>query len=311
MNKKRRNKEVKKVLFLGLGAVGSSLAAQFLDKNYRVRVLCDINREKRYMHDGFIINDKYYNFNYITTNENNQRQNLIIIAVKYHSLRDAIEQLDGFIGEDTIIMSLLNGIDSEDIIAEKFGYKNLLYSFVYHIDAIKVQNIVKYADKGIIVFGEKNGQITERINQVKGIFDAVNIKYEISAEIIKRMWWKYMVNIGMNQTTAVLKAPYRALQDIPYTKELAKAAMKEVVQISQILNINLLQEDIDNELNRLMNYPSDGKSSMLQDIEAKRKTEVEMFSGKLCQLGEIYHIPTPVNYMFYNLIKSIETITMY
>lgn len=297
---------MKKVLILGLGAVGTSLAAQFLDKNYPISILCDIDRKKKYSQNSFFINDRRYDFHYVTNDKYNKAADLIIIAVKYHDLKNAIKQLNKVVGDDTIIMSLLNGIDSEDIIAEKFGYKNLVYSFIYKIDAKKVHNVINYANKGIIVFGEKDGKITERITKLKSIFDEANLHYEISTNIIKKIWWKYMVNIGMNQTTAVLKAPYRVLQGNSYAKKLAKAAMNEVVKISQELDINLTKEDINNEIQRLMNYPPDGKSSMVQDVEGRRKTEVEMLSGRLCKMGEELHIATPVNHIFYNLIRSIE-----
>jgi 2-dehydropantoate 2-reductase len=116
-----------------------------------------------------------------------------------------------------------------------------------------------------------------------------------------------MVNIGINQATAILRAPYRTIQKISYTQELIKAAMREAIEISKSLNINLSEEDIDKTFDMLMSFSPDGKISMLQDVEAKRKTEVEMLSGKLCLLGKQFNISTPVNHMFFNLIKSIES----
>ena len=127
---------------------------------------------------------------------------LIIIAVKYNNLRDAIKQLKGLVGEKTIIMSLLNGIDSEEIIAEYLGNNNIVPSFIYKIDATKTNNVVTHFSKGIIVFGEKTGNISTNINLIKEIFDRAIINYEVSGHIVKRMWWKYMANIGLNQTTA-------------------------------------------------------------------------------------------------------------
>jgi 2-dehydropantoate 2-reductase len=141
---------------------------------------------------------------------------------------------------------------------------------------------------------------------MKDIFDKAKINYEISDNILKKMWWKYMTNIGLNQTTAILKAPYRVLQEIAYAQELAKEAMRETVLISQAINVNLSEEDIDRAMEMLKQLDPDGKTSMMQDIEAKRKTEVEMFSGKLCQMGDSMKIPTPINRMLYNFIRTIE-----
>ena len=297
---------LKNVLFLGLGAVGASIASQFADADYPISVLCDITRKERYKQNGFIINNKRYDFSYYTPDEYHLPVDLIIIAVKYNNLRDAIKQLKGLVGEKTIIMSLLNGIDSEEIIAEYLGNNNIVPSFIYKIDATKTNNVVTHFSKGIIVFGEKTGNISTNINLIKEIFDRAVINYEVSGHIVKRMWWKYMANIGLNQTTAVLRAPYEVIQKVAYAQELARLAMEEVVLISKVMEINLSEKDIDGVMEMSRQLHPDGKSSMLQDVEAKRKTEVEMLSGKLCQLGKKYHIPTPINIMFYNLIKSIE-----
>jgi len=300
---------LKEVLLLGLGAVGASIAAQFYDAGYPINIICDADRKARYSRDGFSVNNKNYKFTYFTNREYKKSADLVLIAVKYHHLKDALPQLEGLIGEKTVIVSLLNGIDSEEIISNYFKCENnIAPAFIYKIDATKVNNAVNYYSKGIIVFGEKNGMVTEKINKVKNIFDRAGIKYEISDNILKKIWWKYMTNIGFNQTTAILKVPYRALQEIQYAQELAKEAMNEVVLISQStnININLSKEDISRAMEMLKQLDPDGKTSMMQDVEAKRKTEVEMFSGKLCQMGDSLNISTPINRMLYNLIRTIE-----
>ena len=297
---------MKNVLFVGLGAIGTAIASQFSNAKYDFSVLCDAPRKIKYLQDGFIINDKRYDFHYVTNNEYKNTADLIIISVKYHHLKTVVKQLAGLVGTNTKIISLLNGIDSEDIIAKQFGYQSVIHAFIYNIDATKVQNVTTYSKKGIIVFGEKDGCITCRINKLKGILTEAGISHEISDDIIRNMWWKYMVNIGMNQATAILGASYRAFQKISYIQKINKAAMREAIEIAKSLNINLSEEDIEKAFSMLMDFSPDGKTSMLQDVEAKRKTEVEMFSGKLCSLGEQLNISTPVNHLFFNLIKSIE-----
>jgi len=297
---------MKNVLLVGLGAIGTSLASQFSNAKYNFSVLCDTPRKEKYQQNGFIVNNKRYDFHYVTNKEYENKADLIIISVKYHHLKAVVKQLAGLVGENTMIISLLNGIDSEEIIAKQFGYECVIYAFIYNIDATKVQNVITYSKKGIIVFGEKDGNVTNRIDRLKGILTEAEISYEVSDDIIRNMWWKFMVNIGMNQATAILRAPYRTIQKISYAQKLVKAAMREAIEISKSLNINLSEEDIDKAFNMLMDFSPDGKTSMLQDIEAKRKTEVEMLSGKLCLLGEQFNILTPVNNLFFNLIKSIE-----
>jgi len=83
-------------------------------------------------------------------------------------------------------MSLLNGIDSEEIIVKHIKHDgNIVPAFIYKIDAAKSNNVVNYYSKGIIVFGEKDGRVTEKINQVQNIFNDARINYEISDNILK------------------------------------------------------------------------------------------------------------------------------
>lgn len=297
---------MKKVLFLGLGAIGATFASQFSNTGYNFSVVCDNKRKERYIKDGFIVNKKRYDFNYVTKEEYKEIADLVILSVKYNDLKDAIVDLDGVIGKNTVILSLLNGIDSEDIIAEKFGYDNLLYSFVANADSTKSGNIVNHSNGGKIIFGEKDGRGSKKTDKVMTIFNEAEIHYDLSHDIIRDMWWKYMVNIGLNQTTAVLKAPYVVYQKSEYARDLAKGAMKEVINIANVMNVKLDEEDINRVFNMIIKLAPTGKTSMLQDVEAKRITEVDMLSGRLCELGSKYDIPTPVNKMLFNMIKTIE-----
>ena len=299
---------MKQVAILGLGAVGASIAAQFTDHHYPITVLCDDKRKEKYQKNAFKINSKPYYFHYKTNREIKTIPDLILISVKYHQLREALQQLEGLVKENTIILSLLNGVDSEEIIAEQFGSHFIIPAFIYNIDATKSDNKITYQNSGVIVFGEKNGQESKKIKKVKSIFEEGGINYEATDQIMNRMWWKFMVNMGVNQTTAILKAPYRIIQEVSYARELVSAAMQEVIKIAKACQVDLTENEINHVFDILKDFDPDGKTSMLQDMEAHRKTEVEMFSGKLCEMGKKYGISTPVNYMFFNLIKAMEEI---
>lgn len=115
-----------------------------------------------------------------------------------------------------------------------------------------------------------------------------------------------MVNVGMNQAGAILKAPYGHFQEFPPCLEVAFSAMREVISLAPFSGVDLSERDIDRSVQMLMRFNPEGKNSMLQDLDAGRKTEVEMFAGKVCRLGEEAGIPTPVNRLFYNMIKTLE-----
>jgi 2-dehydropantoate 2-reductase len=120
------------------------------------------------------------------------------------------------------------------------------------------------------------------------------------------MWWKFMINVGINQASAVLRQPFLAFQTSAEARNLMESSMREVIRLSEKAKVNLTEEDINRFNEILMGMNPEGKTSMLQDVEAGRKTEVEMFAGKVIALGRQYNVPTPVNQKLFDSIKEIE-----
>jgi 2-dehydropantoate 2-reductase len=115
-----------------------------------------------------------------------------------------------------------------------------------------------------------------------------------------------MINVGINQAAAVMRAPFGIFQNAQDAQELMDALTREVIALAEVQGINLTDRDMD-EWHTLLNTLSpQGKPSMLQDIEAGRKTEVEMFSGKVVKLGKKYAVPTPVNQTVLRIIRVLE-----
>ena len=115
-----------------------------------------------------------------------------------------------------------------------------------------------------------------------------------------------MINVGINQTSAVLKAPYGIFQKVPSAYSWVEDTMREVVTISQKAGTGLTEEDVKIFWPILNNLSPNGKTSMLQDVEAGRKTEVDYFAGKVRELGKKYNVPTPINDQLYRTIHIIE-----
>jgi 2-dehydropantoate 2-reductase len=116
-----------------------------------------------------------------------------------------------------------------------------------------------------------------------------------------------MINVGINQASAVLGAPYAVFQTSKEARGLMESAMREVIGLAQKAGVNLSEADISGFDPFLARLNPQGKTSMLQDVEAGRKTEVEMFAGRVIALGKQYDIPVPVNQMLFDKIKAIES----
>jgi len=186
--------------------------------------------------------------------------------------------------------------------------EHVLYAVSVGIDALRIGNRVTYTNQGKIYFGEAtNPHIGERVRKVQALFDKAGIVYETPADMLHVLWWKYMINVGINQASAVLRAPYGVFQTSKDGRELMAAAMREVIALAEKLHIALSEQDMADFDPFLMRLSPQGKTSMLQDVEAGRKTEVEMLAGKVIDMGRRVGVPTPVNQMLYDQIKKIES----
>ena len=299
---------IKKILLIGAGAMGAVYASKFydMDKNC-ISFIAKGKRYERLKERGLFINKRHYVFNVIRPEEKTQPSDLIIVAVKHHHIQEAIRDISNSVGKDTLILSVMNGIESEEQISAVYGANKVLYAVVAAIDAVRQENHITFSQPGKLFFGEaKNYGLSDRVNRVKSVFDQAGINYEIPDDMIRILWWKFMINVGINQASAVLGAPYSVFQRSQVAKELIESAMKEVITVAEASGVNLSEKDIQDFYSFLPSLSPDGKTSMLQDIEAKRKTEVEMFAGKVIELGKRYGIITPVNQTLYRLINVIE-----
>lgn len=292
---------------IGMGAVGCAYGKNLYDLNpEKFKVIASGERKTRYEKNGLVINGKQYKFKCISSDEKGEKDDLVIIAVKENQLQDAIEEIKNRVGENTIILSLLNGITSEERVGKFYGMEKMLYSYCV-IEAIRNGNEVRIPGKYKIVFGEKdNHTYSEKVEAVKELFSRARINYDIPENMLRSMWSKFMMNVGINPVSALLRANYGVFQKDEYAREIMVSAMKEVVQLSEKTGINLNENDIKGWLKVLDGCSPDGRTSMCQDVLAGRKTEVDIFSGAVCELGLKYGIDTPVNRTIFNMVKVVE-----
>ena len=158
---------MEKVLFLGMGAVGTTFASQFVDAGYPVRFLCDEKRREKYRNQDLSVNGRPYVFSLVVPSEISEAPDFVFVAVKEYQLESALGLLEGVAGPQTVVLSLLNGIDSEETIAARLGSEKVLPAFVSRMDSTKEGGKVVYSSPGQIVFGERDGKRSARVERVE------------------------------------------------------------------------------------------------------------------------------------------------
>jgi 2-dehydropantoate 2-reductase len=301
---------IEKIIVIGAGALGAAYGSILYEMD--PKCVCFIASGERYeklKRDGVVVNGKRYAIAVIRPEEVTPAD-LLIVAVKHHHLDQAIGEMMKAVGPQTTILSVMNGIDSEERIGAVYGMDKVIYGLTLGIDAVREGNSVNYKNQGRILFGEeKNTELTDRVRRVHELFDRAGIAHVIPPDMIHSLWFKYMINVGANQTSAVLRANYGTLRSSSEARELMDSAMREVIAIARAVKVDLSEKDIGAWYKVLEPLNPEGKTSMFQDVEAGRKTEVEMLAGTVIDLGKRYGFPTPVNRRLFDELKRIEALS--
>lgn len=302
--------DVRTVSIIGLGALGilygNHLSKRMPDR--KLRIIADPNRIQKYRNEKIYCNNVICNFNYVTPEEVCEPADLIIFTVKHQGLQDAIKAVRNQVGEKTILLSALNGITSEEIIAKTYGKDKLIYCVAQGMDAVKERNHLTYDHMGMLVFGDwEENIISPKVQAVANFFDKMQLPHQVDKNMKQRMWGKFMLNVGVNQTVAVIEGTYGDIQKEGSAREHMIAAMREVMNLAVLEGIPLGENDLRYWLEVVGTLNPEGKPSMRQDMEAGRYSEVDLFSGTVLQLAKKYGIDTPVNKSLYQRIHERES----
>ncbi len=298
-------KEINNILLCGLGGVGSIYAQKIIDNtNCDLKILVDKSRFERYSKTPRRINGKDYTFDYILPSETDYDADLIIIASKSSGLDDIIKNINNFVKDDTIILSFINGITSEERIAKVYGYDKILYSYIICHTIFRTGSEIKHDGVTKVVFGSKDIHDT-KIKPVKELFDSAKLDYEIPQDMYRALWLKYALNCCVNQTSAITKMTFKQMWESQKYLELLKNICNEIAIIAKANDVNNTETFWAETYKNLLTMLPEGKTSMLQDIEAKRKPETDLFGKTVVKLGEENNISTPYNKILSELIDII------
>ena len=297
---------IKKVAVLGAGAVGSYVIWGLSNNDdVQLGVVAKEERNKRLKTQGLMINGVKYTPQ-VWTPQEAKNVDLLIVCLKYGSLKGALDDIQTIVGENTIVMSLMNGVDSEEIISEKIDRSHILYSFIkvasqkkedgYHFDSETTVGIY---------FGElEEPYESDRVKDVKELFEDTGLHFTITQYIQEEIWGKYRLNICNNLPQAILGAGVGCYEDSEHMGAIREGLRKEVMAVAKAKGIDLNVIDVKSGKGSAVR--ASARYSTLQDLDAGRHTEIDMFSGAMMRMGKELGIPTPYNEYTYHMIKALE-----
>ena len=297
--------KLEKVAVLGAGAVGAYVLWGLSEKpGIRLGVVAEGERARR-LQNGIGINGKAYHPE-VWTPEEAHGADLLIVALKYGALPGALDSIRQVVGEHTIVMSLMNGVDSEEIIAAEVGADHLLYSLIKVVSHKEADGFRFDPDTTLgIIYGELAAPFeSERVQAVAALFEGTGVRFRATEHIREEMWSKFRLNVPNNQAQAMVGCGVGAYRDSEHVAFLRDRLREEVDRIAEKKGIDFDKADTSSTFGSKVRDRA--RYSTLQDLDAGRHTEVDMFAGAVVRMGRELGIPTPYNEFTYHMIKALE-----
>lgn len=304
--------EIRSVALIGAGAVGSFIAYALAGKDgVDFCVVADGARKERLEREGIAVNNKKEIVTLrprVCTPEEAKGAELLLVAVKYTALDSVLEDIRTICSPDTVVLSLLNGIDSEEKIAEVIDPAQIVYSLMRVSserrkdaegrDVVTFDPTIKWG----VYLGEKGSPVkSARIEAIEDLFAGTTCSVYFMENILQDQWAKYASNICYNIPQAVLNVPFKAYFDSAHVQFLRDRLLKEVTRVGAAMGIEVPGPSLSWD-----SCLPTARFSTLQDLDAGRHTEIEMFAGVLMRKAAEVGVEVPYATFAYHAIKALE-----
>ncbi|MBU2541300.1 MAG: 2-dehydropantoate 2-reductase [Candidatus Omnitrophica bacterium] len=300
-----------KIVVVGPGAIGSLLAAYLTKGKNEVWLLDkDKSRAKRINDTGIRLEGVSGNWRSKVNASDNvcdiKAADFIIICVKSYDTQKALKGLRSLLGEESLIITLQNGIGNIELINDIFSNNQVAAGSTNMGATLLTPGHIRHAGLGETVLGKLDGKITSQLRTLREIFNTCGLSTRISRDIKGLLWSKLIINVGINALTAITGLNNGRLIEYEWTHKILKDTVTEAIKVTKRKRIKLIFDDPLGKVESVCEATAKNVSSMLQDVLRQKKTEIDFINGVIVRHGQSLGIATPINLMLYELVKTIE-----
>ncbi len=229
---------------------------------------------------------------------------LVLYTVKMYHNAQAIPAVRPMVGPNTIVLTLQNGVDNGHLLAADLGAQHVMVGTAVVLAGIEKPGLVAQRGQvGSITFGEMSGGISDRGQMLLDVFRASGWNVELTADATRALWRKFVYLTGSATVNAATQITYGEMRTVPETRDLIKAAWREIVAVAHASGADPGDDVLDWCESSLDAFPSHGRTSLANDFQAGRPVEIEGLTGAVVKLGREHDVPTPVHTTIYALLK--------
>jgi 2-dehydropantoate 2-reductase len=221
---------------------------------------------------------------------------LVLLAVKLWDTQDALKAIRPLVGPDTAIVSFQNGVQKDEYLTAAYDPRQIMGGVTYVATTIDRPGVIRQTGTmQRLVFGEFAGARSPRAAALLAAAQAGGINAEISPDIRREIWEKYVFLVGLSGTTTTMRTTIGPIRENPRTRAFLRDVMREVVAVGRGHAVALDPDHADKRLAHADGLPFEMTSSMHHDFERGNPLEVPWLSGGVVRLGEKVGVPTPLN----------------
>ncbi|NMD69712.1 2-dehydropantoate 2-reductase [Bacillus sp. DNRA2] len=300
-----------RVLVVGAGAVGGYFGGRLVEKGEDVTFLVRENRKKQIEKNGLVIKsvngDVTLQPKTISAGDEVEAFDVILLSTKAYHLQGAIDSIKPYVGENTMIVPLLNGIIQVEKLIETFGEEKVLGGLCFIESTLNGEgDVVQTSPAHTLMFGERSGELTERVQKLASTFDGAKANFRLRQNIMQEMWHKYMFITAMSGVTTLMRAPMGPIREEPTGAELIKRLFNEIAAVMNKMEAPLAENAVEVELGKFYKVGPEMKSSMQRDMEKGLSIEADHLQGYLIAKANEHQIPVPVLETIYANLKIYE-----
>lgn len=288
-----------RILVLGAGGIGGYFGGRLAESGKDVTFLVRSKRKSSLEENGLIINSVKGNYVFspklITKSDYAEPFDVVLLSTKAYHLDAAIEDLKPFIGEQTIIIPLLNGIAHVSRLQQSFGEDKVFGGLCIIETTLDSQGEINHtSDFDQLIFGEFTSEQTERAKKIETALSGSKAKIILSDNISKDMWHKYLMITVMSSVTTLMHAPIGPIRDSEDGKSYIEDMYNEVAQIMRIHQAPISNNIVSNYMKSLDNLSYHFKTSMQRDMEKGLNIEGHHIQGYILNLAHKYNYDAPL-----------------
>ncbi len=300
-----------RVLVLGAGAVGGYFGARLAEGGHDVTFVARGDNLDALRRDGLTVRlaDRTMHLSpvhAVREPADAPRPALVLVCVKSHDTPAAAAALRPVVSADTIVLSLQNGIENEEIIARELAIPPLMVACTRIGVALVAPATIEYSGRGTIVFGEVDGRESPRARQVAATLAAAGVPYELRSDILVPAWEKLAWNAGFNAVTTLTQATVAQVMAQPASRGLIVATMEEVDAVATALGVPVRRSRTEAVLADSVAGLPDFETSMLQDYRRGRRLEHDALNGAVVRAAARVGISVPVNRVLLALLARLD-----